>query len=399
MTRDVLFLSQRVPYPPDRGDRITTWHMLEHFLERGDRVRAGCLLEDPADRAGVVELERRGVEVFAAPLSVALARLRCLPYLITRKPLTLPWFYASGLARRLREWVTERRPDICFAYSSSMGQYVLELGTRLDGCKKIMQFAELDSDKWAQYAREVGFPRSLVYGREARTLLPFERRLANAVDVNLVVSEVERELFESRIPGVDVRVIENGVDLAHFHPGPEAAREPHTLIFTGVMSYRPNVDAMEFFVEQVWPQLREEFADARLLIVGKDPERRIRAWHGKDGMQVSGRVESTVPWFHRARAAVVPLRIARGIQNKVLEAMATGLPVVATSKAVEGIRATPETEFLLADRAEDILAACRRLFVDDALAQSLGAAARAAMESRYSWASVRERLERLLADR
>ncbi|MFQ5507655.1 MAG: hypothetical protein ACE5F1_23065, partial [Planctomycetota bacterium] len=150
--RDILFFAQRVPYPPDRGDRITTWHLLRHFLGRGDRVRVACFLESERDESSARELRSMGCELAAARIHPRLRKLRCLPGLLGRQPLTLPYFFDRGLLEQCRSWARERPPGIGFAYSSSSGQYFLALGPLLRDCRKVMHFAELDSDKWAQYA-------------------------------------------------------------------------------------------------------------------------------------------------------------------------------------------------------------------------------------------------------
>ena len=390
---DILFLAQRVPYPPDRGDRITTWNILQHFLQKGRRVRLACFLENSRDEAALAHLEGLGIDVLSERIHPALRKLRCMPHLLGRQPLTLPYFYSHKIRSGIDRWLDEGTPELAFAYSSSMGQYLLGAGERLSNVRRIMHFAELDSDKWAQYASQKVFPGSWVYGREARLLLAFEQRLAHAVDLNLVVSSVEKELFEERIPGAPVAVLRNGVDLEHFRPGPMELREPETLIFTGVMDYHPNVDGVLHFVRRLWPRIRAARPSARFLIVGAHPSAEIRALHGRDGIEVSGRVESTVPWFERASVAVVPLRIARGIQNKVLEAMAMGLPTVVTPKAFQGIRAQPGQDLFVPEDDEGFLRDTLALLDSTELRQGMGKAAREAMEASYQWSQILEGLD------
>lgn len=395
--RELIFLAQRVPYPPDRGDRITTWNILRAFVERGDAVRILAFAESDDDLESAEELRRRGCEVVAPRITPVWRRRLCARHLLGREPITLPYFRHPELSSAMARWVRERPPSLCFAYSSSMGQYLLrELGA-LRACPKIMQFAELDSDKWRQYAASSGALGRWVYGREARLLLRFERELAQRMDLNFVVSEVERELFAREIPEAPVAVLTNGVDLEAFRPAPDGTREPHTLIFTGVMDYRPNLDAVQRFVRAIWPALRREFADARFLVVGKNPPPELQALHGQDGIEVSGWVASTLPWFDRARLAVVPMRIARGVQNKVLESMACGLPVVVSPKAFEGIDARAGEELVVAESDVEFLEACSALLRDPERAAGIGRAARRAMEQRYGWPAIHQRLEELIA--
>ena len=389
---DIVFLAQRVPYPPDRGDRITTWNICRHFLEEGHKLRIACLLEREEDAVGVKKLESMGAEVMAPMLRPFARSLSILSGFWKGSALTLPWFRHETLQVGLRKWLTERPPSLCFAYSSSMGQYLLENAEALRDTPKLMHFAELDSDKWMQYAQASLPPRSWVYARESRLLLKYERELATSVDMSFVVSEVEKELFCRQIPGAKVTVLPNGVDLNSFTPGPFAQREPDCLIFTGVMNYRPNVDGVLHFVKNVWPGIRRRKIHARFLIVGSEPLRAIQKLDGQDGICVSGRVPSTIPWFHRACVAVIPLRIARGIQNKILEAMAMALPVVASAKAFQGIHAQAGRDLFVSEDDASMCAKILQLLDDAELRRAMGERARLAMEKNYAWTEVLSRL-------
>ncbi len=393
---DVLLLAQRLPFPPDRGDRITTWNLCRHFLGLGARLRIGSFLWGPEDLEGLRRLHALGCEVLAPGLSPRGRKISCLKEFLRGRPLTLGYFGDRRLLRSLRDSLRDRRPDLCLAYSSSMGAYLLGLASELEGVPKVMHFAELDSDKWAQYARNSGPAGRFVYGREARLMLRFERRLAAAMDLNLVVSPVEAKLFRKRIPDIPVSVLPNGVDLEHFRPGPPEEKVPGRLIFTGVMDYLPNVDGVLFFVRECWPALRERVPDASFTIVGRNPTPEVRRLGDLPGVVVTGGVPETPPWFQKACAAVVPLRLARGIQNKVLEAMASGLPVVCTTKAHEGIRAEPGAELLVADEPSRIVETLTGLLERPAWAEEVGKRARACVERNYDWDRILEGLDRKL---
>ncbi|HLU40091.1 MAG TPA: TIGR03087 family PEP-CTERM/XrtA system glycosyltransferase [Planctomycetota bacterium] len=380
----VLFLAQRVPYPPDRGDRITTHHFLRHLLARGARVRVGCFAEDAVDLDAAAVL-RRDVEAVCAPrVSRRVRRFTSLRGLLRGQPLTLPFFAHRGLARTLAEWTRRDPPDLVWVYSSGMAQFALALPP---APVRLMQFAELDSDKWRQFAeRSRGIARA-IYAREARLLLEFERTVARAFTISTVVSEVERDLFRAHIPDVDPLVLPNGVDVDRFRPGDDARREPHAAIFTGVMDYEPNVDGITWFVVHAWPKVRARVPDARLFVVGSRPVAAVRALHGKDGVEVTGRVPEVPPWLDRAAVAVAPLRLARGVQNKVLEAMSAGLPVVATPAAAQGLGAASAGHdgLLVADDADAIARHVGDLMLDPAQARRRGAAAAAFVRAAFRW--------------
>ena len=390
---DIVFLSQRVPHPPDRGDRISTYHILRHFREQGGRIRVGCFAEDDRDMDAVAELRGMVDEVVAPRINPALRKLTCLRGLATGSALTLPYFASHELTRAMARWMNERPPQLAFHYSSSMGQYSLPY----DRLARVMHFAELDSDKWRQYAARSGTLGRFVYRREARLLLEFERKLARSFDASLVVSEIERELFRECIPDVDPFVVPNGVDVDAFSMRDPAAREPHTVVFTGVMDYEPNVDGVLWFVQAAWQRVRNRFPDARLLVVGNRPVPKICELRGRDGIEVTGWVKETQPWFDRAAVAIAPLRLARGIQNKVLEAMSMGVPVVATPQAAQGLGSIDAETLTVAQNEHAITDAVIRFLEDPATARATGSRAARFVRTHFRWEHMLARLDAVLA--
>jgi sugar transferase (PEP-CTERM/EpsH1 system associated) len=386
----VLFLSQRVPFPPDRGDRITTHHIVRHFVERGDRVTALSFTESDEDDDSAAALRAGGATVITDRLRPRMRRIAVLPWMATSSPLTIPYFRSRKLLAAVARIARDDPPDLCFAYSSSMAQYL----TELRGAPRIQHFAELDSDKWRQYAARSSILGKLVYGREAERLLAFETRIARTFDLSLVVSEVEKELFLRWIPGANVEVLPNGVDSDRFAPLPAAAREPATVVFTGVMSYEPNVDAVLSFVAKGWPAVVAGRPEARLLVVGRNPTPAILALHGRQGIEVTGAVADTRPFFARASVAVAPLWIARGIQNKVLEAMSMALPVVASPAAAQGIRS--DAPLVVADSPERTAQEVLALLARPEEALELGRASREFVRAHYRWEAVLRRLDELV---
>ncbi len=394
----VLFLAQRVPFPPDRGDRITTHHVLRHFLDRGDEVRIGALAEESRDLDSADVLRREATAV-CAPLmrSPRVNKLLSLRGMLTGEALTLPYFRNRELAATVTRWCAEDPPDVVFVYSSSMAQYALDV-PGMERAVRVMQFAELDSDKWRQYAEQAGALGRFVYRREARNLLRFETRVAKEFDISLVVSQVEKELFEQLIPGVTPAVVANGVDVDHFASAGDATRDPHTAVFTGVMNYEPNVDAVLWFAKDCWPQVRAQFPDARFLIVGSKPTAAVQQLAALDqGIEVTGRVEEIPPYLDRAAVAVAPLRLARGVQNKVLEAMSMGLPVIATTSAAQGLGTSAMQSVFVHDDSDAIAKTVCRLFDDSTEARSAGARAAALVRSEFRWENSLKTLDDAIA--
>ncbi len=384
----ILFLSQRVPYPPNRGDKITTWRLLER-MRRQHEVHVIAFAHDDGDREAVRHLNSVGISTLAIGHDAKRAKLRALPLLFTDRPLTLGVFGSKELqlaVDREAGWA-----DLAYAYSSSMGAF-LEPHPRL---ARVMHFAELDSDKWQQYAERSRAPMKWIYAREQRTLLAFETRVARAFSENVFCTPLEQRIFQQKIPGASSLVLRNGVDLVYYTPKPELA-EPRHLVFTGVMDYLPNIDGCEFFAREVLPLLRPRYPDVRFTIVGSNPTAAVRALAALPGVAVTGFVDDTRTWLARAQISVAPLRIARGIQNKVLEALAMGLPVVGTTSATQGIEGQAGRDFIVANSAEEQAAAIARLFDAPDAALALGRRGREFVEREYDWERVLEPLDRLL---
>ncbi|MCY2959944.1 MAG: TIGR03087 family PEP-CTERM/XrtA system glycosyltransferase [Planctomycetota bacterium] len=384
----ILFLAQRVPYPPNRGDKITTWRLVER-LGRAHQVRIVAFAHDEKDVAAAEELRGKGFETVAVPYRDRAAKLGALPLLLTRKPLTLGVYGSSAVQEAVDRLAPES--DLAYAYSSSMGAF-LERHPRLP---RIMHFGELDSDKWRQYAERTGFPMRLVYAREHRTLLEFERRIARSFAANVVCTPLEKAVFEREIPGATATVLRNGVDLAYYAPR-WAGRDPNAIVFTGVMNYLPNAEGCVWFVREILPLVRREVPAATFAIVGSHPTPEVQRLAEVPGVEVTGFVDDTRTWLGKASLSVAPLRIARGIQNKVLEAMAMGLPVVGTTCATQGVEGVDRRDFRVQDEPAGFARDVVDLLRSPERALDLGRAARRFVEATYDWEVVFRPLDELV---
>ncbi len=396
--QDLLFLCHRIPYPPDKGDKIRSWNMLRYLAARY-RVHLGCLIDDAHDWQHVPVLREMCGETHFARLNPLPARVLSLRALADGRPLSLTYFYDRGLRRWVDRVMQHQRPARALIYSSAMAAYVM--GERFDGLNRVVDMVDVDSDKWRQYAARKSWPAKAIYQREARTLLAFERRAAAACNASLFVSPREAALFRTLAPESAGRVfhVNNGVDAEYFSPD-RAYDNPYppgaaTLVFTGAMDYWPNIDAVVWFAEEILPLLRQRTQAAlRFVVVGSNPAPEVQALRRLDGVEVTGRVPDVRPYLAHARAAVAPLRVARGVQNKVLEAMAMARPVVASPQALEGIDAEPGRHLLLGDGAADFADKVARLLTaGDA---GLGHAARQRVLEAYGWAGNLAQLDRLL---
>ena len=373
----VVFLAQRVPYPPTRGDKIITWRMLQR-LHEAHEVTCIAFVHGRDDAAGAAELRRLGIDIVTVPYRPVIGFLKSLKAIVTEQPLTTTFLVSSRVQAELRSRM--HRTDVAVAFSSSMGAYLLDWPS----VPRILHFCELDSDKWLQYAQRTAAPMRWIYARESRVLLTLERRLAAKMNANLVCTPLERSIFESRIPGSSTGVMPNGVDLEYFSPKGLQPERGH-LVFTGVMNYFPNVDGCEWLVREVLPKVIADHPQVKLTIVGSNPSRAVTRLTRDSHVMVTGAVLDTRSYVRRAAIVVAPIRIARGIQNKVLEGLAMGVPVVATSAAVQGVGGIANRDYVVADDVVTMAAAISNLLSRDEERTALGARGRAFVESHYSW--------------
>jgi len=397
MTGDILFLCHRIPFPPDRGDKIRSCNLLKRLAQVAP-VHVGCFADDDRDMG------------FAGELA-AIAQSHCLlrrdrsrivaglTGLAKREPLLVSLFDHPGLHQWVAQTLTDRPIRAAVAYSAPMAHFVPALppGTRF-----LMDFVDFDSAKYAAYGAQGSGPMGWINRREGRVLLDFERSVAARADIATVVSAAEAALFRAASGLGPDRIVplENGVALDYFDPAADFPPVDHgdgpLLVFTGQMDYRPNVEAVESFARQTLPAIRTVHPNARFAIVGRNPSKAVEALAALPGVIVTGGVPDVRGWLAAADIVVAPLRIARGIQNKVLEAMAMARPVVASPQAAEGIDAQDEMHFLIAANPAEEAAKINALLADPARAAQLGIAARAGMEARYRWSATLADLPDLL---
>lgn len=394
----LLFLCHRLPFPPSTGDKVRSYHFLVHLAKRY-RIFLGTFIDDPSDREHVQALAPLCAGVYVEELHPAIRRLTSASALLTGDAVTLAYFGSRGL----RAWVHSlvRRENIrqALAFSSPMAQYVCGL----PGMRCIADFVDVDSAKWDEYARRRSWPASWLYRREASRLRSFEVRVAGAADAIVLVTAEEARLFADLAPKRARRIatIPNGVDSEYFRPSvafasPFAADEC-PIVFTGAMDYWPNIDGVLWFAREILPRIRMHEPRARFHVVGMNPAPTVRSLASDSAVTVTGRVADVRPYLHHARVVVAPLRVARGIQNKVLEAMAMAKPIVMTPGTAAALSARPGSEIETAAEPEEFSARVLGLMADPARATQLGNAARARVLAEYGWESSLARLDALLA--
>ncbi len=395
----ILCLAHRIPFPPNKGDKIRSFNILKYLAGKHE-VFLGTLLENESDRAYLANLERYCTKIHAVPVT---RRRKLIKALVRRKPFSVTYFHDRSLQNFVDTVLQQERPGAVVCICSSMAEYVfrtpsLRAGKRA-GLKLIMDYIDFDSHKWRRYAEHFTTPLRYLYGVENKRLQAYELKINQHFDHSLFVSQQELKLLQAAANGSagPASVMANGVDMAYFRPkGTLKEKGPPVLLFTGVMDYFANVDGVQWFSESILPQIRARFPAVQFYIVGMRPVRAIRRLQQIDGIHVTGFVDDIRPYYERADVCVAPLRIARGVQNKILEAMATANAVVATGGASAGIACRPNIDLMVADEPAAFAACVVALLQDKASRRRLGTNALQTIQRHYAWESNLRKLDALL---
>lgn len=389
-----MYLTHRVPFPPDKGDRIRNYHMLRQMAARG-RVWLGCLADEPLGPDVEGELRRLCERVAVVPTGQLSRWVRGGWSLLMGRSLSEGAFASSGLRRVIREWAAETRFAAAVVSASSLAPYL-----QRDGLQDIPAFVDLvdvDSRKWDDFADASHGPKRWLYRLEAARVRKVERGLPRWTRAASVVSRAEADVYEAVAGSGTATVAPNGVDLDYFRPpdrstdgvpslgSTDPRDQPHSCAFVGALDYLPNVDAAVWFAREVWPAIREKDPAAEFRIIGRKPVPAVQTLETLPGVQVIGQVPDVRPFVASATVVVVPLRLARGIQNKVLEALAMGKPVIAAPPALVALKAQPGTHLLAATTPAEWASAVGELFADPRQRCDLGAAGRGFVEMHHHW--------------
>lgn len=397
---DILFLAHRIPFPPNRGDKIRAHHLLRK-LARIAPVHVGCFAESDADREAIGELADIAASHRVVDRTKPLA-LAGVEALLAAKPVSLTAFHSVRLAQWVEQTLVRHPISAIVVFSGQMGQYVPD---GFQG-RVIIDLCDVDSAKFESYAK--AGQRAWINAREARLLAREEERLAHRADATILISDNEAALFESRLTNpslADVRVLGNGIDAQFFDPDtvkPHAEvadrKGPH-FVFTGQMDYPPNEAAALWVTDTLMPRIRREYPEAEFHVVGRNPTRALQSRSGRDGITVWGEVPDVRPFVAAADVVLAPLMIARGVQNKVLEAMAMAKPVLLTPQAATGIEATDGLHWMQCVADADLMAErLKTHFANDPDGMAMGAHARAFVLGSHDWDAMLAPLETLVAE-
>jgi len=386
----VLFVCHRFPYPPKRGGKIRPFNIIRHLSIKHE-VTVASIVRSEVEASEGRDLARHCAHYEMARVNEPVQALRMAALLPTTSPSSLGYFYSGRLARRINELLRTGRYDLVFVHCSSVAHYV----ENAKACLRILDYGDMDSQKWREYSRYKPFPLSLGYGIEAVKLEREEKRLATKFDMCTATTRGECETLRSYGTGAATDWFPNGVDSDYFKPS-EAPYDPDTIAFVGRMDYYPNQECMSSFCDRVLPRLQAQRPSVKLDIVGADPPPSVRRLAKLKGVTVTGSVPDVRPFLQRAALVVAPLNIARGTQNKILEAMAAGVPVVSSALAAKGVDARSPDHFLVASAEDQYVTAILGVLGNPQERQRLSHAGRDRILSHHAWEKSMQRLDNII---
>jgi sugar transferase (PEP-CTERM/EpsH1 system associated) len=384
---NVLFLAHRVPYPPDKGDRIRTYHVLR-FLSQRARVHLACLADEPVSDETKLALSRYCEQLAIVPVGGMMRWLRTGFSLLRGGTASEGAFHVPEFQTILRRWASEIRFDVSLASASSIAA-CLRLD-KLQDVPAVIDLMDVDSQKWFDYAASHRGPRAWLYRTEGKRLRQLEQSLATWAAAVTFVGDAEVEIFQRFCPEGRVHAVTNGVDLDYFHPSthlsaPSCRSKLPSCVFVGALDYYPNVEAAQWFCREVWPEVLRRRPEAKFYLVGRRPSPTLRRLASQPEVELVGQVADVRPYVAQSSVTVVPLRIARGVQNKVLESLAMAKATIVSPQTLAGLKACPGVHLLQASSSEEWQQTILALFDDPSARRRIGEAGRRYVEEHHSW--------------
>lgn len=393
---NILFLAHRIPYPPNKGDKIRSWNFLSR-LAAIHTVHAGFYIDDERDLEHILFLENTVRSLCYEQTSPIRQKIKSVSGLFKGRSLTECAYSSNKLKKYVNYLIKNNLIDCIFLFSSATATLIPKEYTG----RIVTDLVDVDSEKWGAYAQSSWWPMSWIYRREAKKLAAFETEIAERSQVTILVSQDEANLFRDKNNSLAEKIfaVPNGVDTAIFDPGHYPVKSfQKCIIFTGAMDYQPNIEAVEWFCHNVWPKVFSNHADAVFIIAGGPLTPRIKRLNAINGVSALGYVQDMAATLAKATIAIAPLQTARGIQNKVLEALAMEKATVATSLANEGINAVDGQHLRIADTADEFANIVSDLLLNEDECRTLGGAGRSFVQAQFSWDISFDTLNSLLLD-
>lgn len=389
---NILFVCHKFPYPPNKGEKIRSYNIIK-YLGKRHKVFLYTLYTEKRELTGLDELKKHCYSTGPYRINRFLSYLRAALYLFSAYPFTFGFFFSSRMKRDIKRCISRDSIDIVFASSSSTAQYIWNIKNK----KKMIDFIDVDSLKWENYAKVAHGPLKFIYSMEAGRLRAWEDRINRDFDVSIVTTEKERSNLEAVSAGGKdkIRVLENAVNSGYFSYR-EGLFDRKAVIFTGQMDYQPNIDTVTYFFSAILPLIKKRYPDLPFYIVGRNPDPSIRRIC-KDAV-ITEEVEDIRVYLNKASIFVAPFRIAHGVQNKILEAMAFGLPVVASKQAAQGLHAAPQRDVVVADDPQDFAEKVIELLDNREKFESMARNARTYIEEYHNWEKNLNGLDLMIRD-
>jgi len=385
----ILCLTSRLPYPPDRGDRLRAFHLIEQLSQKHELTLIS-FIADESERSHVTPLLDYCQPIHVLKMDAKHSTLAVLSNFWRQEPLQALYYRSRAMQQMVNQTLARARFDVAYVHLFRMATYV----AHHDNLYRIVDLTDVISQEVSRSLPYRGFAWKLLYSLERRRIERYERHVADTFEETWLISDADRQVLATHCPTANIQVVTNGVDLEQFHPTRQPA-EPDSLLFVGHMQVFHNVDAARHLVHDILPLVRREMPDCTLRLVGANPSPSVRELGRVPGVEVTGFVPDLNDCLNRAMVFVAPLRFAAGLQNKVLEAMAAGRPVVTTSLVNTGLGAQPDHEILIADDASTIAAQIVALLRDEELRSRLGNAGRLFVQRKYSWEHAIQRLDEI----
>jgi hypothetical protein len=388
----LLYICHRFPYPPNRGGKIRPFQMIRHLSQKHEVTVASLAHTEEEMQAGE-PLRNHCAEIIAEVVPNHARWTNAVLALATSEPSSLAYFRSGRLAQRVQEAWKKARYDGVMVHCAFAAQYALPLRAGF----RVMDYGDLDSAKWSDYAEQRSFPVSMGYTTESAKLRAFEKRVAESSTHITFTTRGELEAFKTFGIAKPMTVIPNGVDASYFHREEKPPAESKTIVFLGRMDYFPNIDGIVWFAREIFPRIRSVVPEAQLRIVGSNPSAAVQELKSTSGITVTGFVPDVRPHLADTAVAIAPLRLARGTQNKVLECMAMSIPVVSTREAARGIQATAGEHLLVSESAESFALHTIELLNSPQRRWEIGEAGRVQAQTMHRWAKAMEILDEVLA--
>jgi sugar transferase (PEP-CTERM/EpsH1 system associated) len=381
----VVVLAHRIPFPPNKGEKLRTFHQIEELVRKGHHVTVMAPVSDEADNQNASALAQHfNIKVVCKPLPHKIVRL--LSAVLYNSSFSEANFYSKALQRELA--MQSANADTILFTASSLAKYANVISKR-SGVKLLMDFMDVDSDKWSQYASQSNILKAWIYKRESKKVKALEIEVAKRFKTCFLIADTEKRLFAEQVLNTpNIEVLGNGIDTKLFSPNAQKPSTEVNFLFSGVMDYKPNIDAILWFVDNCWADIQKSVPNAKLIIAGMNPSAKITKLGLSPNIDVTGFVDDIKPYFDKAHVFIAPFQIARGVQNKVLQAMACALPVVSTSLGAEGIMCKDSVDILIANTSSDFTQKVITVANDSELQTSIGQNALATINSYYAWESV-----------